>query len=132
MGGRQRRGRGRHGGALVFPGQPLTCSPSPASSPTALWPSPHLVLGQQLASPVGVGDVMQRQAQVVVTVFKQQGFGLLHQIATQRPLQLQHLLWAGRQGEGGAHHPWLMGSSCCKLGVWGHKWAVGARLQDQG
>lgn len=54
---------------------------------------PHLVLGQQLASPVGMGDVMKGESQVVITVLEQQGLGLLHQIATQSPLQLQHLLW---------------------------------------
>lgn len=43
-----------------------------------LWPSAHLVLGQQLAPPVGVGDVVEGEAQVMVTVLKQQGFGLLH------------------------------------------------------
>lgn len=56
---------------------PQVC-PTPASSYPVLWPSPHLVLGQQLAPPVGMGDVVEGQAQVMVTVLKQQGFRLLH------------------------------------------------------
>lgn len=52
--------------------------PSPAPSLPLLRPSPHLVLGQQLAPPVGVGQVVEGEAQVMVTVLKQQGFWLLH------------------------------------------------------
>lgn len=45
---------------------------------------------------------MQGEAQVMVTVLKQQWFGLLHKVAAQGPLQLQHLLWvrAGATGRG--------------------------------
>lgn len=91
-GGRDTMGRGRPGEA--GPGAP---SPTPAH--------PHLVLGQQLAPPVGVGDVVQGEAQVVVTVLEQQRFGLLHQVAPQCPLQLQHFL----RGRGGLHHAWASG-----------------------
>lgn len=56
----------------------LWAAPAPAPPLPLLWPSPHLVLGQQLAPPVGMGDVMEGEAQVMVTVLKQQGFWLLH------------------------------------------------------
>lgn len=62
---------------------------------------PHLILCQELASPVIVRDVVDRQAQVVVAVFEQQRLGILQQDATQTPLQIQHLLLKGRRGGGG-------------------------------
>ena len=65
-------------GEPIFRGQTECSFPFPGVICHLLWPSPHLVLGQQLASPVGMGDVVQRQAQIVVTVFKQQGFWLFH------------------------------------------------------
>lgn len=66
-------------------------------------PSPHLVLGQQLAPPLGVGDIMEGEAQVVVTVLKQKGFWLFHQVASQSPFQLKHLLQTGQQEEEVCH-----------------------------
>lgn len=46
---------------------------------------------------------MQGQAQVVVAVLEQQGLGLLHQVAAQRPLQLQHLLRAESRKRSPSH-----------------------------
>lgn len=40
---------------------------------------------------------MDGETQVVVAVLERQGLGLLQQVATQCPLQLQHLLWAAGQ-----------------------------------
>lgn len=40
---------------------------------------PHLILCEQLASPVSVRNVMDGQSQVVVAVFEEQWFGILQQ-----------------------------------------------------
>lgn len=68
-----------------------------SGSPAAPIPAPHLVLGQQFAPPQCMGDVMDGEAQVVVAVLEGQGLGLLQQVPSQCPLQLQHLLWAAGQ-----------------------------------
>lgn len=77
-------------------------------------PRAHLVLGQQLAPPVGMRDVMEGKAQVVVTVLEEQRLGLLYQVAAQRALQLQHFLLMG-QWEGlvtrGPHKPLVWGQT---------------------
>lgn len=73
-GPRLQDGEGRWGGGIGL----LWAAPAPAPPSSLLWPSPHLVLGQQLAPPVGMGDVVEGEAQVMVTVLKQQGFWLLH------------------------------------------------------
>ena len=51
---------------------------------------------------MGVGDVVDGQAQVVVAVFEEQWLGILQQNSTQTPFQIQHLLHrAERRGEDG-------------------------------
>lgn len=67
---------------------------SQSGSPAAPTPAPYLVLGQQFAPPQRMGDVVDGEAQVVVAVLEGQGLGLLQQVPSQCPLQLQHLLWA--------------------------------------
>lgn len=65
-------------------------SGSPLSAGSGL--RPHLVADKELALPQGAGDVMDGQAQVVVTVLEVQDAGLLDQLPTQLLLQLHHLL----------------------------------------
>lgn len=79
-------------GALRVQGGTTRAETFGLPSSLLLRPDSHLVLGQKLAPPVGMREVMQGEAEVVVRVFKQQRFGLLHQVATQSSLQLQHLL----------------------------------------
>lgn len=114
-------------GELVFPGQIPTCAP-PQPQLSLLLPGPHLVFGQQLAPPVSMRDVVEREAQVMVTVLEQQGFGLLHEVSAQGPLQLQHLLWVGQQ-EGEAHHTWPMGPFLLQAWGLGQIQAEGTRLK---
>lgn len=67
-------GGGREGVGLLWEAPQVR--PSPAPSLPLLRPSPHLVLGQQLAPPVGVGQVVEGEAQVMVTVLiNSRGFG---------------------------------------------------------
>lgn len=62
----------------------------------------HLVLGQQFASPVGVRNVVDGQAQVVVAVFEEQRLGILQQNSTETPFQIQHFLRRGGEEKTGS------------------------------
>lgn len=136
VGGRQRwrgkaaglRGEQNLGGGTGLPwADPHVC-PTPGPALPIPQPGPHLVFGQQLAPPVGMRDVVEGEAQVMVTVLEQQGFGLLHQVPAQGPLQLQHLLWVGQQ-EGGAHRTWPMGPFLLQAWGLGQTQAEGTRLK---
>lgn len=75
--GRKSAGPG-HGTGTGFPWAAPQMCPLPSSIPCPPLAQPHLVLGQQLAPPVGVGDIVEGEAQVMVTVLKQQGLWLFH------------------------------------------------------
>lgn len=64
----------------------------------SFWVS-HLVLGQEFASPVSMRDVVDGEAEIVVTVFEEQWLGILEQNPAQTPLKIQHLLHTDRQKE---------------------------------
>lgn len=54
--------------------------------------SSYLVGGEQLAPPLGLGQVVDGEAQVVVAVFKQENVRLVDEATSKLSLRLHHLL----------------------------------------